>query len=68
MSDKKIQKKVQELKTLASKNRVDIHEDLNRIRAKLNGEEDHELSAWNRVGTGTASGSSQCSRIHRKNQ
>lgn len=49
MRDKELQKKVEELKTLASEKQVDIHEDLNRIDAKLNGKEDQELGAWKKV-------------------
>lgn len=47
--DKKIQKKVQELKILASEKQIDINEDLNRIDAKLSGENGHDLNAWQRV-------------------
>ena len=48
MQDQEIRKKVQELTALAKQKSVDIHDDLSRIHAKLNGT-NHDLSAWQRV-------------------
>ncbi|MGI9255629.1 MAG: acetyl-CoA carboxylase carboxyltransferase subunit alpha [Salinispira sp.] len=48
MKDKELQEKVKELKVLANEKKIDIHDDLNRIDAKLSGEQT-QLSAWQRV-------------------
>ncbi len=51
MSDKDLHKKIKELKNLASVKQIDIHDDLNRISAKLSGNsgDSSGMTAWQRV-------------------
>jgi acetyl-CoA carboxylase carboxyl transferase subunit alpha len=49
MSDKELHKKLSELKSLASTKNLDIHDDINRISAKLSGENKSGMTAWQRV-------------------
>ena len=51
MTQKEIQRKIRELKTLASQHRLDINEDLSRIVSKLDGNRTDDISPWQRVET-----------------
>lgn len=49
MTQKDLQKKIRELRTLASQHKLDIHDDLSRIVSKIDGNGSSDLSAWQRV-------------------
>ena len=49
MTQRDLQKKIRELKSLASHHKIDIHDDLSRISSKLDGNGTSNLSAWQRV-------------------
>jgi len=49
VTQKELEKKIRELKTLANRHKLDIHDDLSRIVSKIDGVSSSEIPAWNRV-------------------